>query len=202
MEKMDRFFSISRKKLPWLVILFLFGVVLLSVGNLISGEEPVESPVTAQPIEKEDDSLKKRSDSGDRIAAEKEMAQKIENLLSVVKGVGQVSVTVSLENGPEYVYAVNENLTERKVEENDSGGGQRVTTETTDNDQMVFAQSASAGGQEPVIVKELQPKIAGVLVVAEGAGDPELKATLSRAVQTLLNVPAHRVSILQKNTEN
>ena len=36
------------------------------------------------------------------------------------------------------------------------------------------------------------------MVVAEGAGDLIIKERISQAVQTLLNIPAHRVTVLPK----
>lgn len=193
-----RLSNLTKKKLPWLVVLFLFGVVLLTAGNLIPDEKEVGDPVISGLQEENQAGAVEQKNPADLALSEQDMEKKLEGILGAVDGVGSVSVTVSLENGPQKVYASNANTNERKIEENDSSGGHRITTETTENDQMVLAQPASMNGQQPVVVKELRPEIAGVLVVAEGAEDSEVKVILSRAVQTLLNIPAHRVVILPK----
>ena len=67
--------------------------------------------------------------------------------------VGSVSVTVTLENGPQYIYAVNENINESKIEEKNDSGGHRITTKTTNSDQMVrticrYGRRSAAGGSK------------------------------------------------------
>lgn len=57
---------------------------------------------------------------------------------------------------------------------------------------FVFAQ----GRSDPIILKEKEPQIKGVLVVAEGAGNVAIKGQLSKTVQSLFALPAHRVMIL------
>ncbi len=187
------------------MVLFLLGVVLLAAGSLLPEEKQKDASVIAPEKAAETAGVPDMSAeaiSSDLPAVEQEMGKRLEAILGTVEGVGAVSVTVSLENGPQKVFAENANTNERKIEENDSNGGHRVTTETTENDQMVLAQPASTSGQQPVVVKEIRPEIAGVLVVAQGAENAEVKVSLTRAVQTLLDLPAHRISILPKHIDD
>ena len=57
---------------------------------------------------------------------------------------------------------------------------------------FVFAQ----GKNDSFILKEKEAQIKGVLVVAEGAGNAAIKGQLSKTVQSLFALPAHRVMIL------
>lgn len=196
--------GLSKRKLPWLLVLFLIGMVLLTVSNFIpsSGENDGDtSAVSSLGQEKISQEEAPAAETATLAESEADIEERLETILSSVQGVGKVSVTVTLENGPQYIYATNENINESKVEEKDSNGSQRVTTETTNSDEMVLSQPVSMGGQQPVVVKEIKPEIAGVLVAAEGARDAEIKATLAMAVQTLLDIPAHKVSVLPKNLE-
>lgn len=127
---------------------------------------------------------------------ESSLAAELGGILGQVAGAGQVSVSVSLEAGPEQNYAQNTTIDKSTVEERDTGGGTRVTTDLNNKAEVVFANSGGA----PLVVKETGPVIKGVLVVAEGAKDAEIKAKLSRAVQTVLNLPAHRVVVLPKES--
>lgn len=203
-KKADKVFGLSKKKLPWLVVLFLIGVVMLAVSSFIPGNEqdhPAVSEAAPGEQEKRDSAEAHRESTTGMAEAEALMETRLASILSKVEGVGQVSVTVTLENGPQYIYAVNQDINETKTEEKDSGGSSRVTVETTNSDQMVMAQPSEIGGQQPVVVKEIKPEIAGVLVAAEGARDAGVKETLARAVATLLDIPAHKVSILPKEVE-
>jgi len=122
------------------------------------------------------------------------LAKQITDILSQVEGVGHVSVAISLAAGQEQDYAKNVNNQKTIVEEKDTQGGVRVTTEIDEQTEYVLVQSRN----EPLVLKEKAPEIKGVLVVAEGANDVELKIQLSRAVQSLFDLPAHKIMILPK----
>jgi stage III sporulation protein AG len=126
--------------------------------------------------------------------AEKDLAGEITGILSQVEGAGKVAVSVTLETGPEQDYATNTSDDKSTVEEKDGGGGSRITTGNNQKTEVVFAQ----GQGEALVVKEIAPKIKGVLVVAEGARDAGIREKISKAVQTMLNLPAYRVMVLPK----
>ncbi len=185
--------KLGKNKLLMLVAALVAGIVFMSLNSLVKTERPVvkegKNPdkVSSQTI----------TVSSDMARMEKLMEQRLEEVLTQIKGAGEVSVTLFLAAGPEYNYAVNLNTSKRTIEEQDQGGGTRVTTEVNEQSQMVMANQSAAGGA-PVVVKETKPEVQGVLVVAEGAADPYLKAMLSRAVQTLMGIPAYRVTVLPR----
>ena len=100
----------------------------------------------------------------------------------------------SYEEGPTKEYAVNVSTTAKEIEEKISRGV-RTTNEKTETGQMVMVN----GNSEPVLIKESMPKIQGVLIVAEGVNNPVVKERVFKAAQTLLQVPAHRITICTKN---
>ena len=115
----------------------------------------------------------------------------MERILGEIVGVGKVSVSVIYAEGPTREYAVNVSSTQRDTEEKDQAGGVRSTKEITENGEVVLLE----GNQQPVMIKESMPKIQGVLVVADGAEDPLVKEKVFKAVQGLLQVPAHRITV-------
>ena len=56
---------------------------------------------------------------------------------------------------------------------------------------------ATSSGGEAVIIREDQPEVRGVIVVAQGAGDIGVRMELLNAVTTLLGVQADKVEILK-----
>lgn len=54
---------------------------------------------------------------------------------------------------------------------------------------------ASVSG-DALIIKEKQPKVRGVIVIAEGAQDISIRNNILSAVMTLLDVTAEKVEIL------
>ena len=189
----NRIFNLLRGKFSWMILLLLMGVVLLTLGNFLShGKKEItenkEKPSNNEVIEEvvSDTSLP---------SIEGALEKRLEGILQQIEGVGKVSVTMILGAGPEYRYATNMSSNERETKETDSGGGERITIETTGDHQLVLTQAAMAGVQEPVVQREIKPVIEGVLVVAEGAKNPIIKAELTRTVQTLLGIRANTVTV-------
>ncbi|MCW2277328.1 hypothetical protein [Heliophilum fasciatum] len=130
---------------------------------------------------------------------EKLVEERVASALARIAGVGQADVRISLAQGTVSEYAINTNGNNRKVEERDKQGGTRVTSDATDTRQVVVLKEGGTGAQEkPVVVREMRYQVAGVLVVADGAKDPAIKEQIARAVSTLLDVPAHKVSIFAR----
>ncbi|MDP4160888.1 MAG: stage III sporulation protein AH, partial [Bacillota bacterium] len=42
---------------------------------------------------------------------------------------------------------------------------------------------------------EDRPEVAGVLIIAEGARDPNVREEIHTAVQTLLNIPSSKITV-------
>lgn len=128
---------------------------------------------------------------------EKELETKLQTNLLLMTGVGKVQVSVSFMSGLKNEYARNNNVTKRTNKETDKTGGTRETTEITENNQVVLP----SGSSQPVMVMEDRPEIAGVLVIAEGAKDPKVREGIHSAVQTLLNVPSARITVVPMGGE-
>ena len=111
----------------------------------------------------------------------------LERVLSQVAGAGQVQVLLT--------YAATAESTparEEKIEESNGNSEETVSREST-----VVLMEDGSGGQSPLILTETAPQVEGVLIVAQGAGDPVVCDGLSRAAQALLQVPAHKIAILK-----
>ena len=184
--------KLGKDKLIMAAVVLLAGIVFMSLNGMVkTGGTTAEIPqltegVSSQPI----------TVSSGIAEMEKQMESRLEEILAQIQGAGEVKVTLILAAGPEYSYAQDLNTSERTIEEQDQQGGARVTTEVTEQSQMVMANRSA--GAKPVVIKETKPEVQGVLVVAEGAANPYLKALMSRAVQTLMGVPAHQVTVLPR----
>ncbi|HHW40716.1 MAG TPA: stage III sporulation protein AH [Syntrophomonadaceae bacterium] len=166
--------------------------MLIVAGSLINPAASTTSPpAPAKEEVQRDDSL---------TAAEKELESRLEKVLGSVAGAGSVQVTVTLSSGQENVFAQNINKQNRIIEEKDQAGGNRKTTEVNEQGSLVFAETLNGGKDDPVLIKAKRPEVAGVLVLAEGAKDPELREKLAQAVETLLDIPPHKVTVLAKES--
>lgn len=173
---------LSDKKM---LLLGLLGVLLLVLGGIYDSwprAKPAAEPEAAS-----------RTVSANR-TIEEAMEAKMANLLSQVKGAGAVSVSITLENEGIKEHAKNLVRETRTVQERDTTGGTRTTTETKETEQMLVSKDNT--GERPVLVKETKPVVKGVLVIAEGAQDSAVKANLIRAVEAGMGIPAYKVTVL------
>ena len=50
------------------------------------------------------------------------------------------------------------------------------------------------------MVKEMQPEVEGILIVAEGAGDETVVKEITYAVQVLFDVPVHKIKVAKMSS--
>ncbi len=134
------------------------------------------------------------SGGGELADIERAMAASLAEILMRVQGAGRVYVKVTLASGPRTLYERDQQITERATEEVDAQGGRRSISEETSSTTVVVARSST--GDRPVTGQVAAPEVRGVLVVAEGAGDPAVKSQLAAAVAALLDLPPHRIQVV------
>lgn len=122
----------------------------------------------------------------------KQVEDRLANVLSQIKGAGEVKVMINYSGTSEIITATTKNTSTDKTTDNGSNSN-RVTESKTEITEPVIIQQN--GEDVPVIIKEILPDIVGVIVVAEGAKDMSVKLNLVSAIQTLLNVSADKVEI-------
>lgn len=169
-----------------LVGLGILGVALLIFGGILDSQ-PAKSKVEVPAEVAKNTPTQVRN-------YEEALEAKLANLLSQVKGAGAVAVNITLENGSTQEHAKNITKESKTIQEKDTSGGIRTTTETKETEQILL--SKENGVDHPVMVRELKPAIKGVLVIAEGAYDSTVKANLTKAVEAGLGIPAYKITVL------
>lgn len=106
---------------------------------------------------------------------------KLENVITSVKGVGDAKVIVTLEKGFEYIYA-----TEEETKTSSNG-----TTITTVSIVMVDGQ--------PIIKEEIYPVVKGIVVVASGVEDVAVRMNVLSLIQTIVDVDNSQINIMAGN---
>ena len=103
---------------------------------------------------------------------------RLEEALSKIDGAGEVTVVLTIQNGPRQVLA----------QDVDRGSGEEETTET-----VILSRGSST--QETVTVQELYPSYQGALLVCEGGDDPDVRLKLTEATSALTGLGADKISI-------
>lgn len=174
----------AKKKTQYLAVLLVVAIILaiyfssLDTGGAKITDDKAEAGAPAETI-----------------SSDTEMEDRLKRVLSKVDGVGDVDVIINYESTAERVPAFSE---DRQVSKSDS---QDTSSETT-SEKSDIATVQGNGASEALIVKENQPEVRGVIVVAQGAEDISVRMNLLNAVTTLLNVSADKVEILKMNQQD
>lgn len=180
----------SKKMVRNMLILILFGVLLILTADIIAGFGNKKEAALKNTIEVDTAVGIPVTSNG----YEEKIKKDLVDTLSLIAGVGNVNVMIYFEGGSESVPAVNINNSSTRTDEKDNQGGTRITTEENKNTNVVIIDKNN--NSEPFIVRQVNPEIGGVLVVAEGASNPEMKEKIHTAVKTVLNIPGSRVTVL------
>ncbi|MBM7867919.1 stage III sporulation protein AH [Heliobacterium gestii] len=186
------------KLLAVLAVALLLGVTLMMADERPQGAGIWPGKETAPASSTPAVDVAKTGRGAELASQERLLSDRVSNAVSKIEGVGATEVVVSLAQGTRSEYATNNNANNKKIEEKDKSGGTRVTSDSTDSRTVVVVKESSAAKEQPVVVREMRYEIAGVLVVAEGAKDAAVRQNISRAVCTLLDIPAHKVSVFPR----
>lgn len=130
-------------------------------------------------------------------AAADTLEVKLRSVLAQVQGVGKVDVMITYESSAEEIPAYDIKRSESNTQEKDSEGGTRNITQE-DYDSVLAYKDTAEGGKAPVILRETQPQVRGVLVVADGADSVTIRRQIISAVTVVLDVPVHKVEVAQR----
>lgn len=171
-----------------LLIILLAGVLLIVIAMPVkkNTDKDEGSARTVLQTETED------------AAYEKELEQRLEAALAQAEGVGKVKVMVTLQSSSEKVIEKDAENTGQNIEESDKSGGTRTTKENSIKEATVY-DSKSQGEQTPYVRKEISPKIAGVIVVAQGGDNAVVIENITEAVCALFDVDTHKIKVMKMN---
>lgn len=183
----------SRKKLiENTAIVIVIGIIVIIAGGSIFGGNKSKEPGKAQQ-----NSGSAGGSSLTAASSADDTELKLKSLLSQMQGVGKVDVMVTYYTSKEEVPAYDIKRNQSSTDEKDSEGGTRRVSEEEYESTLAYEDSSS-GGKSPVILKELEPEVKGVLVVAEGADSVVVRERVINAVAVLLDVPIHKVQVVQR----
>ena len=123
------------------------------------------------------------------------LEEKLKKMLESVKGLGSVEVMITLESSEEKIVEKDMTAERSNTEEQDSAGGTRTVNSSNTGYQTVYGENDQG---TPFVVKTIAPRVEGVLVVAEGAGNGSMASEITQIAQALFGVEAHKVMVLEK----
>lgn len=111
--------------------------------------------------------------------------KELEALLENISGAGDVKVMLTLENCYENVFAKGYN--EKNDNKSDS---QKIESE----EEYIIVKNGS-NNEECLVVKVYEPTVKGVAVIAQGAGNTQVKNAITQTVCALFDISTAKVSV-------
>lgn len=172
-----RWLEIKKKYWPpkkdQLLILILAGLLLAVIAVPVEDKKASEETQTMEEV---------MAEAGQRepdLDYESRMEQKLEELLARVDGVGEVRVMLTFEGSGE------------KVVEKD-----RTSDAEESREETIYEEHGSSE-RMPYVTSEMNPKVEGILVIAQGGGNSRIRQEILEAAQALFGVDAHKIKIMK-----
>lgn len=153
MEKLKKMLKDKNRKIENLVVfLVILVITLIIINKIIKEDEPKATPHYSN--------AELASVSSNSVGSD-DLEKRLENILSKMDGVGEVSVLVTYSQSSQVIPMYNESNSKSVTEETDTSGGTR-TIEAEDNEKSVVTGSDS----NPVTERTVNPRIEGAIVTA------------------------------------
>jgi stage III sporulation protein AG len=189
-------------KYQYMILVLCIGAAFMIVGNVLFSDKsaPLDSKAVtstqAEATDVEAFSLKKDSNNKSISGYEEEYEKQLKKALEEMLGVDDVTVVVNIDSTDKKVLEKNTVTKSQTTEEKDNEGGERKVQDTSTDEQLVIIREGEK--EVPIVVEYQKPAIRGVLVVAKGAENIQVKKWIIEAVTRSLDVPSHRVAVMPK----
>lgn len=176
LEKIKILIGNKNNKTKLIVIIGLVGILLIMLSEFLpkgSSNNSTDIKVIS-------------SNNPASLSNYKETTQKdLESIISKIEGVGRCSVMVTFDTSAESVYAYDS------------------TSEFGDkNEKREYSYIIIKGekGEEPILVKEIQPKVKGVIVVCEGGESSKVREDIISSISSAFSIASNKISISKMTT--
>ena len=160
---------LNRLKYPGMIL--LVGMALLLIPGRRDG--------TAQQVQEKDGAAVQE--------ANEDWEDRLEVILSEVRGAGMVRVMLTQDQGSQTVYQQDREL---DTDQDDAGKTRRERTET-----VILSRGGSS--QEALVTQVVGPRFRGALVVCSGGDDPGVRLAVVQAVCSVTGLGADQVTVLK-----
>ncbi|WP_246944588.1 stage III sporulation protein AG [Bacillus pinisoli] len=189
-------------KYHYAIAILAVGISFMLVSNMLT-DSSSSAPSGELAVFNQDDPKdqptfgKESSDSEDVLReVENHYETQLKEILQSAVGVDEVDIMVNLDATESKVFEKNVTTQTQITDETDREGGKRKVEDTSTDEQLVIIRNGDT--ETPVTIKIKKPEVRGVLIVANGADNIQVKKNIIEAVTRVLDVPSHRVSVLPK----
>lgn len=120
--------------------------------------------------------------------------ERLASTLAQIRGAGKVSVMITYETTEELVPAMS---SQKQTSESKSNGGS--TNNETESNQIATVNTD--GKQQPIVITQIQPKVRGAIIVAEGAADITVRMNLAYAASAVLGIDESLIEVFEMSAD-
>lgn len=189
-------------KYGYVLIVIVLGVGIMMASNLFTANQTGQTndvqTVFTNKENTEDAEVfgQKKTETKATRDYEIYLQNEMKEALEMITGVQDVKVVIYVNATEKKEFERNKVTQKQVTEEADQEGGKRVVEDTSIDEQLVLIKEGDKEG--PIVSQTIKPTVSGVLVVAKGADNIQVKKWIIEAVTRALDVPSHRVSVMPK----
>lgn len=181
------------------LIVILLGILLCVISL------PVEKDTTMSGISdnKSDKMSEQKQSAVEERSADyvENWERKLEESLLYIEGAGQVKVMITLKESEQKILAKDGMEDSTETAESDAAGGSRRTVQNRIEKKTIYTVD-DRGREVPYVVKTIMPEVEGVVVIAQGADQPEVRRNIIDAIQVLFDIDMNKITIVKMKNNN
>lgn len=168
------------KKTDWLILILLGVLCMILAIPTNDRNRQTEEAVQEENIQTE--GIRTEKAQAETIRQEQEyrayLEEELNGILSHMDGVGAAEVMITLEN-----------TGEMQLDKNYKESEKSQSRET-----VIYDMGEK---ESPYVVDAMMPRVAGVVVVAQGGDNPQTASEIFQVVQSLFDLEAHKITIVK-----
>ena len=192
----------DKRKIENLVFFIVVLIITIVIINVIwNGNDEKQNKEVTNDTSKQlatTNSNQNVSTSQNEAESTEVLEKKLEDILSKIQGVGEVSVCINYSESSEVVAMYNENSKTSTTEENDDSGGTRKIEETDTQKDVIYQEND--GTKTPITAKIVKPKIEGAIITAQGVNDANVKNNIIQAVEAVTGLATHKIQVFEMSS--
>ena len=190
-DKLKNMFKGKKKTENLVVLIVILIVTVVAINYIWSDKKDTDGSSDKDSVKKSTEIVQVNSD-----ISQDDLEIKLENILKKISGVGNVKVMLTYSESSILKPIYNEDSSVSNTNETDSSGGTRTVTETDSKKEVVYKDN-NDGSKEPLTQSISSPKIEGAIVVAVGAEDVNVKASIVQAVEAATGLATHKIQVFK-----
>jgi len=175
------------------LLMILIGILFLIIGIPRRGEKGQLADNRYSAQSEEIPSTEDENAYGDGSDYAQLLEKELESALSFMDGVGEVKVMITLKDCGEHVVEKDVQKNRKEIYGTSDTAGR--SGEEMKKEDTVF--TGERAGQAPFVKKNINPQVEGVIVIAEGASDRNVRREIAEAVQVLFDLDITGVKVLK-----